>query len=84
MQQPDYRDQSDPEETDETYKSRQSICNNTQNQDAGQMEQEEKETDHPTVSTVMNNLTETNSNGDLMCPPQCIKPVYIALISKQK
>ncbi|KAM4738233.1 microtubule cross-linking factor 2 isoform 2-T2 [Anableps anableps] len=44
---PDYRDQSDADKKDETYESSQSISNDMQNQEAGQMEQEEKETDHP-------------------------------------
>ncbi|XP_014831674.1 PREDICTED: protein SOGA1-like [Poecilia mexicana] len=45
--QPDYRDQSDPDEKDGTYQSSQSISNNTQNRAAGQTEQE-KETDRST------------------------------------
>uniref|UniRef100_A0A087X2R5 Microtubule crosslinking factor 2 n=1 Tax=Poecilia formosa TaxID=48698 RepID=A0A087X2R5_POEFO len=47
MQQPDYRDQSDPDEKDDTYQSSQSISNDSQNWAAGQTEQE-KETDRST------------------------------------
>uniref|UniRef100_A0A3B3W268 Microtubule crosslinking factor 2 n=1 Tax=Poecilia latipinna TaxID=48699 RepID=A0A3B3W268_9TELE len=45
--QPDYRDQSDPDEKDDTYQSSQSISNDSQNWAAGQTEQE-KETDRST------------------------------------
>ncbi|XP_014909447.1 protein SOGA1 isoform X2 [Poecilia latipinna] len=44
---PDYRDQSDPDEKDDTYQSSQSISNDSQNWAAGQTEQE-KETDRST------------------------------------
>ncbi|XP_054904406.1 protein SOGA1 isoform X2 [Poeciliopsis prolifica] len=44
---PDYRDQSEPDEKDDTYQSSQSISNDMQNRAAGQTEQE-KETDRST------------------------------------
>lgn len=60
MQQPDYRDQSDPDKKDDTYQSSQSISNDMQNRAAGQLEQE-KETDRYTVRSIINNMTANNS-----------------------
>ncbi|KAM4570698.1 microtubule cross-linking factor 2 isoform 2-T2 [Fundulus diaphanus] len=45
---PDCRDQSDPDEKDETHQRSQSVRNEAQNQETGQMEQEETEMDPPT------------------------------------
>ncbi|XP_014909449.1 protein SOGA1 isoform X4 [Poecilia latipinna] len=54
--QPDYRDQSDPDEKDDTYQSSQSISNDSQNWAAGQTEQE-KETDRSTLSDLQAQLS---------------------------
>ncbi|MEQ2212754.1 hypothetical protein XENOCAPTIV_004575, partial [Xenoophorus captivus] len=57
MQQPDCRDQSDPNEKDETHQSSQSASNAAQNQEAGQMEQEEMEMDNPALSDLQAQLS---------------------------
>ncbi|XP_043962984.1 protein SOGA1 isoform X4 [Gambusia affinis] len=63
--QPDYRDQSDPDEKDDTYQSSQSFSNDTQNRAAGQMEQE-KETDRSTMNSLKDLylLLEEESQAD--------------------
>ncbi|XP_043962850.1 protein SOGA1 isoform X2 [Gambusia affinis] len=62
---PDYRDQSDPDEKDDTYQSSQSFSNDTQNRAAGQMEQE-KETDRSTMNSLKDLylLLEEESQAD--------------------
>ena len=60
MQQPDYRNQSEPEVQDETEENSQSIRNEMQNQETSQMEQEEKKTDCETVSSIFNIMKSTN------------------------
>lgn len=50
MQQPDYRDQSEPEVKGQTEENSQSDSQETQEQDDSQLEQREKETDDVLVS----------------------------------
>lgn len=50
MQQPDYRDQSEPEVKGQTEENSQSDINVTQNQENGQPEDGEKEADDALVS----------------------------------
>ncbi|XP_047220736.1 protein SOGA1 isoform X2 [Girardinichthys multiradiatus] len=54
---PDCRDQSDPNEKDETHQSSQSASNAAQNQEAGQMEQEEMEMDNPALTDLRAQLS---------------------------
>lgn len=58
MQQPDYRDQSEPDVNDETKGDRQAVSNESRNQKSSRMEQE-KEIDHALVSSAINNMTAT-------------------------
>ena len=60
MQQPDYRNQSEPEVTAEAQENTRPVNSELQNQEASQTEDEEKETDHAMVSSVNNNVTGTN------------------------
>lgn len=90
MQQPDYRDQSEPDVNDETEENGQSVNSESQKQERSQMEQE-KEAAQAWVSSMMNNMTATNScwRPDVFALDKLMTPIQlnlksVLLIPKQK